>query len=1248
MTDGTTKQQLLGFNPHQIFKTTADFKLGAAELIVGGECTQVLGRMAACILRLRFKSGEHVFNQITVIAPPIAVWNKSDADILQMLSVGIADVEEKAVPPQPPQQLASILNIERTTSLDSSEVVKIVERATDRQLFLIPTANLYRSSNVVIPVPKGATAAVLLEDLWVPHLTNLASHCLDAITCDESIIVLSAPEDIVREENVEALCAVEGLYPAILESPHRDVLHLLPVWVGLASTNRAEQAYKEIAQATLNDEDKRQAILQVASRAKDRDVARPILEEYLTQAKPVAPAYAARLAHMAAELAIPELAIAFYGICLPRLSEQIWLETALWDLTRSGPDILVEQCWNRLHILFPSSAVLWENCDYRLIRFFSSDNLNAPAMSRAGFGAFHSYFASALENTSVDYDSVITHVQNHWPEHQCLAALGGAYHALNRQHWEKAIELSGIAQKDQRYNRAAVNVLLTTVRQLFLHGYRPSDELDAFKLALIGITRHLALHPHSSQQRAELASILDVASAGSIGLPMLASFAIELASAGSSLCAEHKHSAPADPDDLGAFMETAQKWMSSQTAIEPGITQFPHELVSTVDPKALITSLSLLVDHAIHRGLSDEDLLFIERCAVMISMLVPVYAPDITDDLEAMRIVAIANIQSGNHQRARDLAEQILQLAGSASNRQRIAWGAYGDILQRTRDTLDALIGLVCAAQTGAAINPSQLFQEAYVLLRAARELHLYDLARSILPTCKELAEIVGAGDKGILRLEGIELAIDVAQEFNSSDPELQGILERTAEHCRRVVACGDELTPAAALFLQVAGALERLGQELPIEAASMRLELLPKLQPDIAPFVHAISAAKPSLEQVVWLFNRLGATAYGQDVPLDQASVVLAAHRLLLPETDEDPRRIAVGVELLSDRAAGFVGVAEPLDLAWPESYAIELSLTGVGVLMVALDSQDELCALIAESGQLRIYRPTLEGEPFKKRLLTWSTQYPYSYADVDPADGSALFIDSMEPLGLPMPNTQRVLVIAQPLLQQIPFNLVRDEGAFAGEGRAISVAPSLTWLQRMQGSPRPNGGRRIAWISTDPGTFGAMEMTAARLNHLFDQYSFELYSDSRLPHAAGASIAVITAHGQLTSTEDFFLNIKDEQELTESPANLARAFEGVELVILFVCSGGRIDQNPYANTTVGLPRNLLDRGARAVIASPWPLDTLVPEYWLERFMAAWEEGLTVAEATYLANQRVRQRLGDDPGRGLAMTVYGDGLLTK
>lgn len=82
--------------------------------------------------------------------------------------------------------------------------------------------------------------------------------------------------------------------------------------------------------------------------------------------------------------------------------------------------------------------------------------------------------------------------------------------------------------------------------------------------------------------------------------------------------------------------------------------------------------------------------------------------------------------------------------------------------------------------------------------------------------------------------------------------------------------------------------------------------------------------------------------------------------------------------------------------------------------------------------------------------------------------------------------------------------------------------------------------------------------------------------------------------------------------------------------------------------NTTVSLPKMLLDRGCRTVIASPWPLDVAVPSNWLERFLERWDSGDTALEANFKANNYVRHRLGPEPGLCLAMTVYGDVLLTR
>lgn len=138
------------------------------------------------------------------------------------------------------------------------------------------------------------------------------------------------------------------------------------------------------------------------------------------------------------------------------------------------------------------------------------------------------------------------------------------------------------------------------------------------------------------------------------------------------------------------------------------------------------------------------------------------------------------------------------------------------------------------------------------------------------------------------------------------------------------------------------------------------------------------------------------------------------------------------------------------------------------------------------------------------------------------------------------------------------------------------------------------------------------------------------------------------ITAHGGLSRDGRYLRSIRDDAELVASTSALAGAVARIELVILFVCSGGRIDMNPWDNSTTSLPKQLLNRGSRAVIASSWPLNVLVTYNWLEPFLTAWEEGLTVIDATKKANERVAECLGDVPQYFLAMRVYGDVLLTR
>jgi hypothetical protein len=63
--------------------------------------------------------------------------------------------------------------------------------------------------------------------------------------------------------------------------------------------------------------------------------------------------------------------------------------------------------------------------------------------------------------------------------------------------------------------------------------------------------------------------------------------------------------------------------------------------------------------------------------------------------------------------------------------------------------------------------------------------------------------------------------------------------------------------------------------------------------------------------------------------------------------------------------------------------------------------------------------------------------------------------------------------------------------------------------------------------------------------------------------------------------------------------------------------------------------------------VASPWPLDSRVPSHWLPTFLDRWTHGATLIRANFDANQFVDRQFAQDPARGLAMSVFGNPLLS-
>lgn len=1250
--------RLPGFDPSPLFSGGPTLRPGEANLIVGGSARQVLGRMAACFLNFYEPGGARYIRGMTVLAPPLSVWDYSDEDVHRMLLQGLEDMRGK---PMPLEQVSAILAqvvILRAERLVAGDVATAIAAAGERQLILMPAANKYADPAVKLERIVGQSVSKLMEDVWVPHLARLASACIAAAKPLGSVIVMSVTDDpLVKQESIDALNAIDLLFPVIVgfeeEPDYRKLLgEQAPAWVALAVSGRAKEAYQEIAAADVDEDTKLQVTLQVASRAGDKEKVVAILEEYLKVIGDTSEVNLARLGRFAHLHGREQAAHKFLDAAVDKLSDQMWLEAALMTVAAMDAADLVDRCWARLNALFPHSPLLAENVELRLLRICDTGPApSGPALSRAGFQEFHTHFADTLApGAQVDYAALAAEAAQRWPDKQPLANLCVALHALGHRDLPAAVGPAVKAAQSKEHEPYAVRILLGALRRMFLLEYRSAEDVQVQKLALLHILNFLGRNPDEAALRASLVSALSVETAGGVGLSILASFALDVISQGVQPATPLKRPPPSGEAEFKAFFERAIKWMSQQTVVEPGVTRLPAEIVG---PNAAdhISFMSRMLHHAARTFDAGEDLTFFEQFAFTICLLHP-YAPQYSSDLDALRLLAAKRWLHGHPQRARDIGEQMLALAGDALTRRRLAWASYADVFQRTGSHIDALIGLSCAALTDAEVLPEDLYQEAYTLLRVARDLHLFDVARSALQACRRVADMLNVGELGQLRLEGAEIGLDVAQHRSLTPEQLLALVERARNHCERVMASPDELYPAAANFMQIAGTAERNGLQVPASATAMREELGRRLGTDTGTFLRAISAPVPELKDVAWLHNRLESARNSEDTPADQTAVVVAAHRLLLKrEPEVASEDAAASIELLADRGLELFGPGQPLTTDWPAWFIRNFSQAGVGVVMLATDSDSEVLAVIAENGQLRVERPARKQQSFLARLNIWAADYPYRYGSVTREEGNGEFYASMGDFELPTPSTDKVLVIAQPRLQQLPINLYIVDGQFAGENKAIGMAPSLTWLDNARQYRAVTSGKRHAWISCSPQAeaYRALDMVFARLEPCFQQHGFVIDTRGRIPaDVRGASMAVVAAHGQLTSDKRYIHGIADEEDLYESAVSLARALAKVELVILFVCSGGRVDPHPMVNTTVSLPKMLLDRGCRTVIASPWPLDVAVPSNWLERFLERWDSGDTALEANFKANEYVRQRLGPEPGLCLAMTVYGDILLTR
>lgn len=1249
---GIAPSGVIGFDPAMLYGESAE----RATLLIGVDTDTAVGRTAALILMCQSQESKLAFPCVVVIAPPMAAWAKSDEEIITLIAHGGSELRGSSLLPEEVNTIKKRVTIVRCEDVNAASLLAHVAES-DGDFILVPMAEIYRDARAVAGTPYGRTTALLAEDIWVPHVIIWLPDSIEHVYAKESVIMFSIPgQPVTRDANKAAIDAIYDLTIANFGSDAEVqqtafVADNMQRWVVLAEVGRAMEALAQIDASDLSVGLKRQLRIQLLFRGKERERAAEEIRALLQSGVNIPAENAARFGWMAQEGGDAETAKTLIRRGIGEVTEESHLVRALGSCTWLDDSELEVLAYDRLRELYPESDAL---TDYRvrlLLRW--SREVSGDRVARViGSITLTSYFdliANALRDLSANGVATLVEVSDPWPvEQQDFARLCGAHRLLVLNEADKAITLAMQTSAHDAHARRINWMLIAAIKRVLLEREKAHQDAGFYDQVFQRLRDFVAAHPDDPELREHFRGLFSVETSGSWGLALLVTQTMELATRAVAVITDPTVVKATSPQEFDAFMRRADQWMGQAGAIDVSSTRLPDAVIGGVDPGALLEAMSLAVDYMVETWEPDKAA-GVEN-VVFVGVMVAREVPDTLTDIGMLRLIASRVAMDGKVQRSRDLAEQIIQLAGTSKIRGRIAWGAYADLYQRSRHPVDALIGLSSAFAIDVPVDAPTLWWETYTLFRCVRDVGLFGFARELLVPLKRLQEMVANNPAGRARMRSLELGVRLMDRQERTPAMLEQMVHDAADHCASVKGMNDELIPALALLVQSMGLLQGGGGLIPEHIQEIKAAAMELVTAADRAYLDAISAAHPTIEDAVRLHNRVEVARHADDAPGDLLAAELAARRIL-SEPELSAEHAATAIELLADRELDPAAIERILDVSWPSQYLHEIRPTAGVAIMMGLDIDGELTVLTSTEEGDTVERPARMMGSFGEALATWNDKYPLRYGNIQREEGNNEIFVTMAPVAIPLPETARLVVVGEPALLQIPLNLMPKGDGFSGQHQAIGYVPSLTWLHSTRARPRITHTRRVAWIS-DPGEVvdnSALVAVIQRTDAAFQQHGFEVDMRGSLPDdLANAQIAVIAAHGSVGTDGRFLHRITDERELVISPRVLTQALAGTELVILFICSGGRVDRHPHANTAIGLPKLLLLAGSRVVIASPWPITPIVSGYWLETFMTEWERGETALDSTFAANAAVDAKFGYVPQYAMAMTTYGDVMLTK
>lgn len=1167
---------------------------------------------------------------------------------------------------EPPEQalLKSRLQLITTSDRRISSVLDIIRVQPERTSIIVAEASSYRDDNIEPYIAEGTSSSLRPEDVWVPQLHALATAAIKlAQECELYVALDTNHLSPSRQVLSDLLLTIDGcgvMGSSSEDSPDTILATRVDQWDTWIREGRLGKVIRDIEQLPANlDCHKPYLRIQVLHKAGHFPEALQAIRQEIELGPELDAPMRVKLARIVQNANASMFAVEILSPAIAELHSQEDLESALATAQDTGSTELEKKVIERLGALFPRSPGLQQ----RLLRILLTNRDYAGAAAMVAEvsddkAEFYSTLARFLPRDDIpDYDGLIA-LAGSDPSQTDTYRMACVNDALSRKLIPEALELAmPLPSTPTQAERGEMLLLRILEHILLLNGKDGaiSVQSEDFQAAVMSLIERLAAKPENQALRGNLTHLIQPSVAGSTGLALIASIMLNLASRPVRL--EKRGSAgKADANWLlehKSFLSGAFEWLEKEGPIVIGRSTLPAPLLTESADEVV----SAITDYLTHSPLESDDAATDHRLWLTLATSVTPHSSDPDFDLKLMRLVAGKFASTGRTQLARDLVEQTLLNSTATPRRRRLGWFAMADIYHRCHNHLEAFLAMACTLAAYDAGDEDQVWHEITGMARILRDSGLYKHARSVIQKGRHILQRMDLFDAYSHRLDTLDLQIrQINLQIGGSErADLDALLADVVRNGEAVLKHHDITAPAAAMLGQLLRQAREIGAAIPAEADGVYAELLKHSRGSDYSLISTMSAVAPSADELLTLIKTNSSTRYSDDVGYDMHNAVIAASRALSKDNYiSDAINTSFALEILADRGVGLPGWDEspepppPLqDIDEAAEIARSISREGLSVVQAGFDASGRLVRVSTIDGHMETPVREPDNVILAERFTIWSKKYPYDYG----TDGEFvnLFYTTTADLRLSNLPIGPVVIVADVRFQPFPPNLLYVDEEFAGRTRAMAMAPSLSWLRAARSKGMLGDGRLCSWISTAVGTTESqtLSMIAERLESTFIQYGFKVDSSPTLPATfAGASLAVITAHGGVHPEGRYFQVVSDEGLLRVTARDLANALRNVGIVILFVCSGGRADKHPGAHTALGLAKDILDRGCAAVIASPWPLDARVPYHWLPIFLEHLSQGDTILEANFCANKIVDRDFSQDPARGLAMTIFGNPTL--